>query len=705
MKKVILIFSCLLLLASPGFTQSMYGEAAKADVKMKYVYSFEEALQKAKQEKKLVFFHCFADWAVPCHSMNKVVFSDQEFADWMDKYFVNFFIDVTTPEGRPLADKYNAKIMAHYLILDSNGNVVHRIVGGCPLPEFWKRVACALSPKTSLAGMTKSYDTGERSVKFLGRYATVLKYSNEDERYRKVSEEYFAKLKPVEWPKEENWILFRDKAREPEDKMFQYLVEHKNEFAKTVGDSVITHWIAGVYFMPVFRMAIGDIPYEGGKLLDIYMNLKKTEIPDTNPIYIVYHIAKCRGEKNFDRMMEVFEQQVPGMDERTAAALDMSLKEWKELSVVEKKRVVDYLAKRTEHMSGSLLAAYQETTQDMINPEGIQFEDLSFEETLAKARQEEKLVFVDCYTSWCGPCKMMSKQVFTQKYIGEYFKEHFISLKVDMEKGEGPDLAKKYDVKAYPTMLVLTPDGTVKYKILGGQAPRAFMDKIYRSVDPVISYTDLKSWYASGNRSNALMPEYLLTMSDAGELKDQYNDLKDYLNSLKGVERYSQETWKLYDVFVTDFKAPEFQFMIENRKDFITQVEEKLVNLKIEQVIFPVVLGYLKGTNSEDDLNQACKMIREAQLPVDFSLPLLDQIVGLYNRQDYAGIVAFYKATVGKLPNGHTKLNLDILLYILLEKAPTEVKEQGVAYVQKASETVGEGTKEKYISLIEMLAK
>ena len=145
--------------------------------------------------------------------------------------------------------------------------------------------------------------------------------------------------------------------------------------------------------------------------------------------------------------------------------------------------------------------------------------------------------------------------------------------------------------------------------------------------------------------------------------------------------------------------------MIENRKDFITQVEEKLVNLKIEQVIFPVVLGYLKGTNSEDDLNQACKMIREAQLPVDFSLPLLDQIVGLYNRQDYAGIVAFYKATVGKLPNGHTKLNLDILLYILLEKAPTEVKEQGVAYVQKASETVGEGTKEKYISLIEMLAK
>lgn len=705
MKRWVLIFSCLLFLGNICHAQSMYGDIVKADVKMKYVYSFEEALQKARETKKPIFFNCFADWAVPCHGMNKLVFSDQAFADWMDKHFVNLFIDVTTPEGRPFAEKYNARMMAHYLILDADGNVIHRIVGGCRLPEFQKRVACALNPNTSLAGLTKRYDSGDRDVKMLGRYATVLSYANEDERYEKVANEYFAKLKPSQWSKKENWPLFCGKARTEDSEMFRYLVEHKTEFAKNVGDSIIENWISGVYFMPVFRMATGDAPYEGGKLLDIYMSLKQTNIPENNPVYIVYDIAKYRGEKNFNKMMEVYEQRVPGMDERTALALDMALKDWKELSAEEKKKVLDYLDSRMKTMSGSLLQTYQKTTREMVSPEGIQFVDLSFSETIKQAEKEGKLVFVDCYTSWCGPCKMMSSKVFTQKYIGEYFKEHFVSLKVDMEKGEGPELAKKYGVKAYPTMLVLTSDGSVKYKILGGSDARVFMEKIERSVQPEISYTQLREKYAAGDRSAALMPDYLIAMNDAGELKDQFNEVRNFLQSLKGDDRFSKETWKLYDVFVTDYKSEDFEFLVKNRKEFLREVDEKSFDKKVEEIIFPAVLEYLKGMRSADDFGQLRKLIRMAQMPADFSLPLLDEVVALYDRQDYNGIVDFYESTIAKLPNGHTKLNLDVLLPRVLEKAPEGVKAEALAYAKKAAGTVTTGAKPSYDSLIEMLAK
>ena len=136
----------------------MYGDAAKADVKMNYVYSFEEALKRAKEEKKLIFFNCFADWAVPCHQMNKAVFSDQKFCDYMDKHFVNLFMDMSTPEGKNFRDRYQIKFMAHYVVLDAEGNLVHRIVGGARLPEFQEKVACALSPETSLVGMNAAYD-------------------------------------------------------------------------------------------------------------------------------------------------------------------------------------------------------------------------------------------------------------------------------------------------------------------------------------------------------------------------------------------------------------------------------------------------------------------------------------------------------------------------------------------------------------------
>ena len=66
--------------------------------------------------------------------------------------------------------------------------------------------------------------------------------------------------------------------------------------------------------------------------------------------------------------------------------------------------------------------------------EGIHFEPLTFEQAKAKAKAEKKLIFMDCYTSWCGPCKYMTEQVFTRKEAGTYFNPRFISVKFDMER-------------------------------------------------------------------------------------------------------------------------------------------------------------------------------------------------------------------------------------------------------------------------------
>ena len=204
MKKLVIVLNLVCMFALVSLAQSMYGDAVKADLKMKYVYSFEEALKRAKEEHKLIFFNCFADWAIPCHSMNKLVFSDQEFADWMDKHFVNFFIDVTSREGRPLAEKYRIRFQAHYLVLDENGQIVHRIVGGYQIPEFKAILEKALNPKTSFAGMNKRYEAGERSVKFLSDYADILSVADQDgEVYAKIIEELFNKLKKKEWSKKE----------------------------------------------------------------------------------------------------------------------------------------------------------------------------------------------------------------------------------------------------------------------------------------------------------------------------------------------------------------------------------------------------------------------------------------------------------------------------------------------------------------------
>ena len=71
---------------------SMYGDKVKADIKVNYVRSLDEALTRAKAEKKPIFFNCYADWAIPCHGMDIYVFSNQEFADYLLQEFHSFRI-------------------------------------------------------------------------------------------------------------------------------------------------------------------------------------------------------------------------------------------------------------------------------------------------------------------------------------------------------------------------------------------------------------------------------------------------------------------------------------------------------------------------------------------------------------------------------------------------------------------------------------
>lgn len=89
---------------------------------------------------------------------------------------------------------------------------------------------------------------------------------------------------------------------------------------------------------------------------------------------------------------------------------------------------------------------------------------------------------MDCYTEWCGPCKIMNEQVFTTKEVGDYFREHFVSLKIDMEKGEGITLGKKFDVRAYPTMFIFDVNGMVINRLQGARDAKTFLKEVKNSL-------------------------------------------------------------------------------------------------------------------------------------------------------------------------------------------------------------------------------
>lgn len=99
----------------------------------------------------------------------------------------------------------------------------------------------------------------------------------------------------------------------------------------------------------------------------------------------------------------------------------------------------------------------------------IKFETGTLAAALEKAKKENKPVFVDVFAVWCGPCKRMAATAFVEPKVAEFYNKHFINVKVDGEKNDGPGVMSQYGITAYPTLLYFQPDGTLAKQVVGGQ--------------------------------------------------------------------------------------------------------------------------------------------------------------------------------------------------------------------------------------------
>ncbi|MGV3629752.1 MAG: thioredoxin family protein [Bacteroidota bacterium] len=102
--------------------------------------------------------------------------------------------------------------------------------------------------------------------------------------------------------------------------------------------------------------------------------------------------------------------------------------------------------------------------------DGIKFKGMTLDEAKAEAKATGKIIFIDAYTEWCGPCKKMAASSFMDDKVADLFNSKFINIKIEMEKStDGPGVARAYGVKAYPTLLFIDAQGMLKKQVVGFQ--------------------------------------------------------------------------------------------------------------------------------------------------------------------------------------------------------------------------------------------
>jgi thioredoxin-related protein len=164
-----------------------------------------------------------------------------------------------------------------------------------------------------------------------------------------------------------------------------------------------------------------------------------------------------------------------------------------------------------------------------VSSQGVEFFQGTWKDALEKARQEDKLLFVDAYAKWCGPCKVMSKNVFPIPEVGDFFNKNFINLKLDMEESDGVTFGFKYPVSAYPTMYFIDGEGKVVKVTKGGRKADALIELGQEALNSYDRSGKYEARYLEGDRSYDLMMDYVKALNAAD--KPSLKISNEYLNS------------------------------------------------------------------------------------------------------------------------------------------------------------------------------
>ena len=213
----------------------------------------------------------------------------------------------------------------------------------------------------------------------------------------------------------------------------------------------------------------------------------------------------------------------------------------------------------------------------------IEFYRGNFENAKNEAKNTNKLIFMDGYAVWCGPCKKMDKEVFTNDSVADFYNKNFLNIKMDMESEEGKKIKKLFSIGAYPTFLYINGEEKLLHKGVGWMKSPEFIKLGKEASDPKTQLATFNEKYEEGNRDGEFIYKYLKKL-DGASISYEYIS-KDYFKTQKEEDLTSRINWNI--LFInknnTDINSETFNYLIKNKIKFdeiytSDSVDEKIFN-------------------------------------------------------------------------------------------------------------------------------
>jgi thioredoxin-related protein len=272
------------------------------------------------------------------------------------------------------------------------------------------------------------------------------------------------------------------------------------------------------------------------------------------------------------------------------------------------------------------LAQTQSNTESYLNGEGIKLIKASWQDIQESAKKENKYIFVDCYASWCVPCKRMEKEVFPLKNVGDYMNGHFISIRVQMDTSKNDDafiqswyhdaskIMRQYKVQNFPSYLFFSPDGKIVHRYSGALPDTVFLNIAANAIDPDKQYYSLLNNYYNNTLDKQTLGYLAIITKQIGQdslariIAKDYLD--NYLNKLAETDLLQKKNFDFLNTFPSILTSGDnlFKYMYRNGN-------------KVDAVMGAKVFAeyFIGKTITREDITSKLKMLTEPSAKPDWN--------------------------------------------------------------------------------------
>ncbi len=212
----------------------------------------------------------------------------------------------------------------------------------------------------------------------------------------------------------------------------------------------------------------------------------------------------------------------------------------------------------------------------------INFIQDDYQNALKVAATSNKTIMIDAYTTWCGPCKMMSNNTFKDEETADFYNQNFINLKLDMEKNNGPALGVKYNVKAYPTIVFIDSKENIVYKSVGYIDGPTFLALGKDVIGGKKNIFSLMNAYSKGGKTSEKLLELVKAKVSMME-PDASKYAAEYLKTQK--DWTTQTNQELIIQTCNDVESKMFEYVIANIEKYKKSYGEPTINRLIESAV------------------------------------------------------------------------------------------------------------------------